>query len=133
VEQQVTFHGAKPSHEVLALLEGMHILMAPSVTAQSGDMEGIPVVLMEGMAQGLPVVSTVHSGIPELVRNGETGYLVPERDVDALANALVSLVRAPGDWPRLTANARALIEREFDTRRLTQQLADLFSTLGAAR
>ncbi|HEY6560049.1 MAG TPA: glycosyltransferase [Polyangiaceae bacterium] len=133
IAKQVTFHGARRSDEVAALLEPMHILLAPSVTAENGDMEGIPVVLMEAMAQGLPVLSTEHSGIPELIQHGHSGYLVTERDADALAEALVSMVRNPAEWLRLTTNARSTIETEFDTQRLTRELAERFSKLSVAR
>jgi len=122
IERCVTFHGPRRFDEIVALLEGMHVLLAPSVTAANKDMEGIPMVLMEAMAQGLPVISTFHSGIPELVNHGETGYLVAERDSDALAAAIVSLARTPEDWPRLTRNARNEVERDFNAARLGEQL-----------
>lgn len=60
------------------------ILILPSVTTKRGDQEGIPVTLMKALARGLPVISTWHGGIPELIKEGESGFLVPERDVDAL-------------------------------------------------
>ena len=62
------------------LLADSDILVAPSVTAEDGDEEGIPVAIMEAMATGLPVISTWHAGIPELVDDGVSGLLVPERD-----------------------------------------------------
>jgi colanic acid/amylovoran biosynthesis glycosyltransferase len=129
VTGRVTFHGSKRSDEVVALLANAQILMAPSVTAANGDKEGIPVVLMEAMAQGLPVLSTLHSGIPELVRNGENGVLVPERDADALASALVELIRTPESWPLRLRNARQTVEAEFDSARLTLGLERLFTEM----
>lgn len=129
VSDCVVFHGWKRSDEALQLLEGAQILLAPSVTARDGDMEGIPVVIMEAMAQGMPVVSTRHSGIPELVVHRESGYLVPERDVASLAEALVELIGSPEDWRRLTDAARREVERQFDSRRLTHELSELLSGL----
>jgi colanic acid/amylovoran biosynthesis glycosyltransferase len=129
VAERVTFHGSKRSDEVVALLANAQILMAPSVTASDGDKEGIPVVLMEAMAQGLPVISTLHSGIPELVRHGENGVLVPERDADALASALVELVRTSENWPLRLWKARQTIEAEFDSARLTLDLEQLFTEM----
>ena len=110
----------------MGLLADAELLMAPSVTAANGDKEGIPMVLMEAMAQGLPVLSTLHSGIPELVQNGESGALVPERDADALASALADLLRRPERWPLLLGNARKTVEAEFDSARLALGLERLF-------
>jgi colanic acid/amylovoran biosynthesis glycosyltransferase len=73
--------GAQKQHRVIEILESSHIFMLPSVTAANGDQEGLPVALMEAMAMGLPVLSTLHSGIPELVEDGLSGLLVPEKDV----------------------------------------------------
>jgi colanic acid/amylovoran biosynthesis glycosyltransferase len=73
-------------------------------------MEGIPVVLMEAMASGTPVVATEHSGIPELVKNNITGSLVPEKDEVRLAQAILSFI--PNEAVRV--NARKVIEDEFD-------------------
>ena len=70
-----------------------HLYIQPSVTAESGDQEGIPVSLMEAMASGIPVVSTRHSGIPELVIDGQTGHLTAERDAEGLAVAIERLTR----------------------------------------
>jgi colanic acid/amylovoran biosynthesis glycosyltransferase len=85
VNGHVKLLGWKRHDEIVELMRSADILLAPSVTSKDGDQEGIPVVLMEALAQGLPVLSTRHSGIPELVRDGEFGFLVPERDLDALA------------------------------------------------
>lgn len=123
---QVRFVGPLESRAVKQLMASMHALLAPSVTAENGDKEGIPVALMEAMARGLSVFSTRHSGIPELVRDGETGYCVPERDAPALAAALVAWAEAPETWPEMRARARRLVESEFDVRTLTPALiADL--------
>jgi colanic acid/amylovoran biosynthesis glycosyltransferase len=129
--QEVVFDGWRTTEQVAAMLERAHVLLAPSVTAKNGDMEGIPVALMEAMAQGLPVLSTDHSGIPELVKNGDTGYTVPERDAPALADALVRLVSEHAEWPELTQRARAMVEREFDSAKLTRELEGLLLELPA--
>jgi colanic acid/amylovoran biosynthesis glycosyltransferase len=110
----VTMHGAKPHDFVLSLMSECDCLALPSVTAADGDQEGIPVTLMEAMACGLPVVSTVHSGIPELVANEATGLLVPERDVPALADALDRLIADPGLGRGLAENARRFVAAEFN-------------------
>ncbi|MDH8388900.1 glycosyltransferase, partial [Klebsiella pneumoniae] len=65
------------------------------VTANNGDMEGIPVAIMEAMASGLPVITTYHSGIPELVENNHSGWLCPERDVHSIVDALIAAIENP--------------------------------------
>ncbi len=124
ISEKVRFHGPLDSASVQALMQQMHGFLAPSVTAADGDMEGIPVALMEAMAQGLPVISTQHSGIPELVRDGETGFCVPERDAPALAAAIVRWAHAPAGWSDTTRRARALVEAEFDSRALAVKLVE---------
>jgi colanic acid/amylovoran biosynthesis glycosyltransferase len=106
-------------------------LALPSVTAADGDQEGIPVTLMEAMACGLPVVSTYHSGIPELVTDGETGLLVPERDVAALAGAIERLMTEEGLARRLADRARRFVAAEFNADIQNPALFDLI--LGGLR
>ena len=114
------------SHDaVREALQSAHLFVAPSVTAIDGDEEGIPVAIMEAAAAGLPIVSTRHSGIPELVRHGETGLLAPERDVEQLATNLLTLIRAPERWAALGAGGRAIVADEFNARKLDDRLAVL--------
>ncbi|TGU99099.1 colanic acid biosynthesis glycosyltransferase WcaL, partial [Mesorhizobium sp. M00.F.Ca.ET.186.01.1.1] len=77
--KQVVLKGALPHQDVQRELARCHLFVIACKTARNGDQEGIPNVLMEAMASGRPVVSTYHSGIPELIEHGESGYLVPER------------------------------------------------------
>lgn len=120
----VTFHGGLPHDQTLALLDQAAIFVLPSVTAEDGDMEGIPVSLMEAMARGLLVVSTFHSGIPELVEDGVTGLLVPERDVAALAGAIERGIECADDWPDMLRAARKTIETKFDRQELGLRLIE---------
>lgn len=88
--------------------------------------EGIPVVLMEAMAMGLPCVTTVITGIPELIRDGIDGLLVPASDAEALAAALESLARDPAQRRRIGISARQRVEAKYDLRRNTSRLAEIF-------
>ncbi|WP_316977194.1 glycosyltransferase [Shumkonia mesophila] len=125
----VRFHGWQEQAAVSALMNEGDVLLAPSVTAADGDQEGIPVTLMEAMATGMLVVSTYHSGIPELVEHERSGLLVPERDVGALAGALVRLTRSPDDWPSMSQAARRRVVADFEISRLNAALVDHFEAL----
>jgi colanic acid/amylovoran biosynthesis glycosyltransferase len=122
LSERVKILGSIAHAGVASILARSHIMVAPSVTAADGDMEGIPVALMEAMASGLPVVSTIHSGIPELIEDGVTGYLVAEGDVHALATRLEYLARRPADWHRVGSAARKFIVQRHDIETLNDQL-----------
>lgn len=126
IESSVCFAGWKRRKEILKYLGKAHLFLAPSVTAESGDQEGIPVAIMEAMARGVPVVSTKHSGIPELVDHGTSGVLVPERDVEALADALQSLLETPSQLPEMGRASRRIVEEEFNTEKLNDQLVSRY-------
>ena len=130
LDDVVFMPGFKPNHEVKAMLDQADLFLLPSVTGEDGDMEGIPVALMEAMAVGIPVVSTVHSGIPELIDAGESGWLVPEYDAVALADQLQAFASVEEEQlrPMLTL-AREKVEREFNQKVIYQKLAHQLHTL----
>lgn len=128
-EANIQILGWKKHEDVTRLLSDAHILIAPSVTAADGDQEGIPVALMEAMAMGLPVVSTYHSGIPELVENGISGYLVSEKDVNSLANKLEQLILQPETWLDLGQAGRDRVEKSYNIKKLNSQLTQIFQDL----
>ena len=103
--------------------------MAPSVTAREGDEEGIPVVLMEAAAGGLAIVSTRHSGIPELVRDGFSGLLADERDVAGLGRAIERLARDQELALDLGRHGRELVEAEFDIAVLNRRLVAMLEEI----
>jgi len=127
--RSVRFLGWQEQATVSALMKESDVLLAPSVTSPDGDQEGIPVTLMEAMATGMLVVSTHHSGIPELVEPDRSGLLVEERHVGALAEALVRLVRSPDMWPAMSQEARHRVVEEFDVGRLNVALVRHFELL----
>jgi colanic acid/amylovoran biosynthesis glycosyltransferase len=120
------FSGDQDHGQVVEALREADVLVAPSVTARSGDQEGIPNSLKEAMATGLPVVSTLHSGIPELVDDGTSGFLVPERDVETLAERLAFLADQPETAAAMGRSGRERIEAEYDCELLNQRLLELY-------
>jgi colanic acid/amylovoran biosynthesis glycosyltransferase len=125
--EQVELLGARPQDEVRTALYKATIFALPSVVTPDGNRDGIPVSLMEAMAAGTTVVSTLVSGIPELVENGREGLLVPPRDPPALARALGKLLDDGDLRRRLAEAARAKIVREFDAAHEASKLLKLFT------
>lgn len=122
---QVRLIGAQTQDQVQELLESSDIFVAPCVVAADGNADGMPTVLLEAMATGVPCISTAVTGIPEVVRNGSTGILARPGNSHVLARAIQQL-SAPGtDRVSLTRNARALIEQDFDVRRQAELLRSL--------
>ena len=121
--------GWKDSKEIIKILNSAHIFLAPSVTSHNGELEGIPVVLMEAMAMGLPVVSTQHSGIPELVEDGVSGFLVPERDSEALAEKINYLIQHPDIWVQMGKEGRLQVEKFHNIDRLNERLIEIYQKL----
>ena len=129
IADRVAFEGRQGQEGVREGLARSDVLVAASVTAADGDEEGIPNVLKEAMASGMPVLGTRHAGIPELVENGVSGWLVPERDEPALAEALIRLASEPERWAAMGRAGRAKIEREYDIDRLNDRFAGMLGTL----
>jgi colanic acid/amylovoran biosynthesis glycosyltransferase len=126
LEDRVVLAGARERSDVLDAYRCSDLFVLASVIAQGGDRDGIPVALMEALAMQIPVVSTRVSGIPELVRHQDTGWLVPERDATAIADAIAALTADSALRSRLGQNARALVEAEFSIESNARRLAELF-------
>ncbi|WP_119165954.1 glycosyltransferase [Algihabitans albus] len=122
----VHLHGAQDHDGVLGTLAAAHVLAAPSVTAADGDQDASVNTLKEAMAMGLPVVATRHGGIPELVEDGVSGFLVPERDSGALADAIARMCDSPDLWQTFGLTGRRRVEAEYDMHRLNDRLLDVY-------
>jgi colanic acid/amylovoran biosynthesis glycosyltransferase len=108
-----------------------HLFLSPSVTASDGDTEGgVPVSLIEMAATGMPIVSTKHCDIPEVVINGITGLLAEERDVVGLVTHLQQLVDYPEQWNGMVQAGRKHVEAEYDARIQGIRLAKIYTGLG---
>ncbi|MGH9543064.1 MAG: glycosyltransferase family 4 protein [Terriglobales bacterium] len=127
LDSLVTLAGPATEEEVAEELARADLFVLPSIRERSGRMEGLPVALMEAMAAGVPVIASRLSGIPELVRPGETGCLVEPGDAPALAEAIWEL-RDAGRRAVLAARAREFVCDEFDLRQSVRQLASLFAS-----
>jgi colanic acid/amylovoran biosynthesis glycosyltransferase len=133
IADRVTFLGPRPHSEVKQRLRHAHVFLLPSVVASDGDLEGIPVSLMEAMAAGLIAVSTYHSGIPELIEDGKTGFLAPERDVAALAGKLAWIAGNPEPCEPIARAARKKIEADFNADVLNDRFAEIITQLGETK
>lgn len=120
---KVKFLGALPYTEYLQEMQAAHVLLAPSVTASDGDTEGgSPVSITEATAAGMPVISTWHCDIPEVVLHEATGLLVPERNTKALSEAICELATTQSSWEILGKRGRTHIETYFNCRLQAEQL-----------
>lgn len=122
----VHFEGRKTRQEVIALLEATDVVVAPSVPSRDNRREGIPVVLMEAMGAGVPVIASDLSGIPELVEHEVSGLLVPPGDVAAIAAALERLANDSTLRARLGQGGREKVLREFDLATNAARLVEQF-------
>jgi predicted ATP-grasp superfamily ATP-dependent carboligase/glycosyltransferase involved in cell wall biosynthesis len=125
LKERVHFHGQRTRDEIAQLLHKADIVVAPSVPTRDGRREGIPIVLMEAMASGLPVIASGISGIPELVEHGINGLLVPPRDVFALFQAL-ELLTTPQLRKQFGHAGREKVREEFDLHKNARMLAQRF-------
>jgi colanic acid/amylovoran biosynthesis glycosyltransferase len=121
------FRGTQPTDKVREALGKARVFSVPSVTGADGDSEGLPTVFAEAQAMGVPVVSTAHGGIPEIVVHGVNGLLVPERDYQSLANALSDLLSDEGLWQSFHHAALERIEQYFDLATQTALLEEIYN------
>jgi colanic acid/amylovoran biosynthesis glycosyltransferase len=123
--ERVHFLGPRTESEVRDALQHADLFVLPSIIARDGQMEGLPVALMEALACGVPAVSTTLSGIPEIIKHGVTGLLAPPGDAQALADTIASTLRDPDGTSKRARAGRDLVEREFDSDRTVKLLTDI--------
>ena len=126
---KINLLGWVDSDRLDSLYKSSHIFLHPSVKASDGNMEGQGVVLLEALAYGLPVVATSHGAFPETVPDGVGGFLVPERDPDALAERLEYLITNPQTRPVLGKTGRRHVEDNYDIKALNRKLAQIYHDL----
>lgn len=126
ITAKVKLLGWRQQEEIIAMLDGSHIFIAPCVTAQDGNQDAPVNTLKEAMAMGLPVISTWHGGIPELIKDGVSGLLVAERDAIAIAKKIDYLLNNPEIWQYLGKNARNFVESHYDINQLNDELVEIY-------
>ncbi len=125
--------GFQPHDKMMEEAYEHHIFLSPSVTAADGDTEGgAPVTIIEMAASGIPVVSTRHCDIPQVILDGRTGWLAKERDVDGLVTHLRWLLEHPQEWQTFTRQGRQHIEENFDLRTQAHRLGQIYQSLANA-
>jgi colanic acid/amylovoran biosynthesis glycosyltransferase len=111
------------------LMADFDVFVLPSLTGSDGNEETTPLVLKEAMATGLPVLSTLHGGIPEVVANGVSGILVDEGSIEALAAGLQAMAAERAAWPAMGTAGRAIVEREYNLNLTLDDWARLYASL----
>ena len=132
MQDKVHLEGPRPQREVIELMRRATLMAAPCIIGADGNRDGLPTVLLEAMALGLPCVATDVTGIPEVVRDGDTGLCIRQGAPEILAGALATLLADADLRLRLARNARQLIEAEFDVHRNAARVFRLFETAGRA-
>ena len=120
-------------HQVGRLLAETHLFVMPSIVAPSGDRDGTPTVIAEALLHEVPVVATRVCGIPEMVRPGETGWLVSPEDPGALARAIKEALADPAEAHRRALNGGSLMRAEFDSQKNYHRLMARFQSLAGSR
>jgi colanic acid/amylovoran biosynthesis glycosyltransferase len=130
IEDKITFMGYQPYNIYLNELYNHHIFIHPSIHASNGDSEGgAPVSIIEASASGMPVLSTTHCDIPEVIINGKSGYLVSERSVSALIDKLNQLIFESDSWEEIGVYGRKHIEKEFNIEKQINKLENEYDRL----
>lgn len=130
LQSQVKMIGPLPQREVIQHIQSAAVFAAPFIVGQDGNRDGLPTTLLEAMALGTPCVSTDVTGIPEILRHGETGLMVPQHQAEPLADAIAALLSSPAKRIWLAQGARHLIETHFQIDQNTLVLRALFESAG---
>ncbi|NGP86875.1 glycosyltransferase family 4 protein [Fodinibius halophilus] len=126
LKSKVSFHGILESSEISDMLKKSDFLIAPSIVGKDHDREGGPVVIKEANATAIPAIGTYHGGIPEIIDDGKTGFLVPERNTEALADRMIDLIEHPQKRKEFGLAAREKIKRDYNIKTQVQKLESLY-------
>jgi colanic acid/amylovoran biosynthesis glycosyltransferase len=127
VGDAVIFAGFQTQEDLRDLYDDSHIFLHPSRTTEAQDQEGVPNSMLEAMASGLPVVATLHGGIPEAVEHGSAGLLTPERDWQSLRDSLLALAANPARYAAMGRAASASVRATFEQRSAIKALEGFYA------
>jgi glycosyltransferase involved in cell wall biosynthesis len=122
---RVKFLGEIPPNQVPSLLAAADVFVHHSITASDGDQEGTPNAVLEAMATGLPVISSHHAGIPDVITDGQNGYLVEERNIPAYTNKMRAVLHDNGRIGRAAQNIRDTLDIRHQCQKLSQIYEDI--------
>lgn len=131
LETRVCFKGFKPIDSILAAHKTHGLFIAPSITANDGDMEGLPNTILEAMAVGTPVVSTNHAAIPEVIEHAKTGFLTAERDINELAATLRKILQGSYPLESIRNNARKTIENLHNVQKMVSDVENIYDKISS--
>jgi colanic acid/amylovoran biosynthesis glycosyltransferase len=123
---RISFTGFVSQEQLREIYYASHIFLHPSQIGHDGNQEGIPNSMLEAMASGLPVFATEHGGIPEAIENGVSGVLVPERNHEKLADALLDAAKDPGFLSRIALSGAEIVRENFDLHAQAQRLEEIY-------
>lgn len=126
LKEHIEMLGEIPHHDVMQLVKDASMLLVPSVTAKSGDSEGLPTVILEASSCNVPVIGTYHAGIPEAIIDEKTGLLVQEKNIDELAERILFLIENESIRAEMGRNARDLMCEKFNLSRQTALLENYY-------
>ena len=126
ITNHVTFAGFVAQPQLRELYYQSHFFLHPSETGADGNQEGVPNSMLEAMATGLPVFATNHGGIPEAIESGQSGFLVNERDVDGLTNAILGAIKNPAQLSEIAHRGAAAVAQKFEQRAQIEKLEDYY-------
>lgn len=129
LEDCVSMPGFIPNDRLNEYMQNHSLLVVPSVIHANGDRDGIPNVIMEALSRGLPVVATDVCGISEVIHDGKTGLLVPQRDASALAGAIRNMLEDPNKATKMAQNGCRLVKEMFNTESNGRRLLELYKTV----
>jgi glycosyltransferase involved in cell wall biosynthesis len=129
LEGHIQFKGDQSDFELMHYYENAEMFILPCIIAENGDRDGIPVAIMEAMAMKLPVISTMVSGIPELVEDGISGILVSQKDENAIADAIIKLHKDRNLRFEMGEKGRKIIENKYNIVSESEKLIKMFNKM----
>lgn len=126
LSKNVIFHGMISHDEMIGLLSRVHLMVQLSKTAQDGDTDDLPFVLLEGQMTGLPVISTRHVGIPDGIMDGNSGFLVPEGDFNAAADKILYFINQSNKISEFSLFAHNFVKNKFNLSKINSDLKRIY-------